>query len=196
MLRLVRWKDTHCAVKTFYTHRNTRVHPLCLHTRTNMAVLIPPLVNCCLREMLAHHFLSLNLFIGIHILCISLSLPLSFSFFSHHWLCPNLATSEGWLSCIWIAQCLTTRATNPHCGSGDSLSYTSNKGKLPVNTMTVSSSENTLNHTPCAQLQGGNLDLTCTLCARVCVFGCICGHMSTRVCACVFAGRATVCMNL
>lgn len=101
------------------------------------------------------------------------SLSLSFSSFSHHWLCPNLATSEGWLSCIWIAQCLTTRATNPHCGSGDSLSYTSNKGKLPVNTTTVSSSVNTLNHTPCSQLQGGNLNLTCMLCecTCVCVFG-------------------------
>lgn len=104
------------------------------------------------------------------------SLPPSLSLFllfSHHWLCPNLATSEGWLSCIWIAQCLTTRATNPHCGSGDSLSYTSNKGKLPVNTTTVSSSVNTLNHTPCSQLQGGNLNLTCMLCEYtcVCVFG-------------------------
>lgn len=43
-----------------------------------------------------------------HILCIS-SLSLSFFlFFFHRWLCPNLETSEGWLSCIWIAQCLTT----------------------------------------------------------------------------------------
>lgn len=132
--------------------------------------------------------------IGIHILCIPLPPSLSlFLLFSHHWLCPNLATSEGWLSCIWIAQCLTTRATNPHCGSGDSLSYTSNKGKLPVNTTTVSSSVNTLNHTPCSQLQGGNLNLTCMLreCTCVCVFG---GIYWTYVGLCVPC--ATVCMNL
>lgn len=36
-------------------------------------------------------------------------------------------------------------ATNPHCGSRDSLSYTSNKGKLPVHTITASSLANKVN---------------------------------------------------
>ncbi len=60
------------------------------------------------------------------------------------------------------------QATNPYCGSGDGLSYTSNKSKLPVNTITVSSSANKLNPLPCSQLQGGSVNL------GVC---CVCGCM-------------------
>lgn len=40
------------------------------------------------------------------------------------------------------------RVTNPHCGSRDSLSYTSNKSKLLVNTITVISLVNKLSPPP------------------------------------------------
>lgn len=67
------------------------------------------------------------------------------------------------------------RATNPHCGSGDSLSYTSNKGELPVSTITVSSSENKVSPTPCR--------------LRSVVWSCVCAvWMHMVVCVCVSLG--------
>lgn len=51
------------------------------------------------------------------------------------------------------------RVTNPHCGSRDSLSYTSNKSKLLVNTITVISLVNKLSPPPPWFQLGGSANL-------------------------------------
>lgn len=88
------------------------------------------------------------------------------------------------------------RATNPHCGSGDSLSYTSNKSKLPVNTITVSSSVNKLNPTPC-QIQRGSVNLrVCCVNACACNWVCVCVVVGIRGCLCVCVCAGSVCESL
>lgn len=99
------------------------------------------LVNFCLRNACTP-FPSLNLFSQYkkHLIGISYSLQLSFSLpcFLIPLALPKFRNQWGLTVMHMNSSMPHNQATNPHCGSGDSLSYTSNKGKLPVNTITVS----------------------------------------------------------
>lgn len=161
-----------------------------------MAVLIPSVVDVCLRELLAHHSPDFLLTVKqktsleFHIPCISL-FPSPFFFLPPSAL-PKFRNQWG-LTVMHMNNSMShNRATNPHCGSGDSLSYTSNKSKLPVNTITVSSSANKLNPTPC-QIQRGSVNLrVCCVNACACSWVYVCVIVGIRVFVCLQA----VCMNL
>ncbi len=126
-----RWKGSILCCQNLYTHNCNHVEThtcsqythTSIHTQwTNMAGLIHLLATFVSEKRL--HIISLP-WISFHgrererererekraLFGISYSSylsPYSLPFFFHHWLCPNLDTSEGWLSCIWITQCLTT----------------------------------------------------------------------------------------
>lgn len=120
---------THAVLSKPQAH--ARIHARA-HTYTIVTVLIPSPVNFCLGE--AHHYPEFPLN-PIGISCSQCLTP----FFFHTLPCflpllalPKFRKRRG-LSVMHMNSSMShNRATNPHCGAAESLSYMSNKGKLPV----------------------------------------------------------------
>lgn len=74
------------------------------------------------------------------------------------------------------------RVTNPHCGSRDSLSYTSNKSKLLVNTITVISLVNKLSPPPHlgSSWEVVQICMLC-LCMRLCGYRLMCVSVCSKL---------------
>lgn len=107
-----RWRGHMLCCQILYTHNRSHLdtHACTQNMHTRIAALIPPLVDFCLGKILFTGFLFSEKSQKRNLTGISYShLPFSpFLPAPFYFLCPNLESSEGWLSCIWIAQCLTT----------------------------------------------------------------------------------------
>lgn len=194
-----RLKDTRCAVKTYlHITATTKKHmhaSICTHTHKHGSP------NSTSRQLLSQRNACTSFPFPEFLFTVkkkeekpywnfifSVSLPRSLSFFLPPLALPKFRNQWGLTVMHMNSSMSHNRATNPHCGSGDSLSYTSNKGKTPrqhhyCQFFSKHTQPHTLLPTPGRSCQ--------LMCMQVCVSGCMCVfllvHMDVcrPVCVCV-----------